>query len=68
MDDPLITARHAAPEYCQTGLKHFCDAAGLDYRTLVTTGYPASQLLALGDQRCTEFVERFLKEAHDGQQ
>ena len=50
-EDPIITVDDVikAGHCVVPGLRDWCAAHGLDFRTFVKTGYPASTLLATGD-------------------
>jgi hypothetical protein len=60
-DDPLITMADARRfGYCVAGVRQQISAAGLDLRTFIASGYPASVLAPTGPQaeRLIAFVRK----------
>jgi len=48
-DDPIVTFREACTVFCVPGVRFFCAANGLDFKTFVQDGYRESVLRATGD-------------------
>jgi hypothetical protein len=57
-DDVIVTMVHLrAAKLCSRGGRRWCDRYGLDWQTFRQRGYPASVLLATGDEFAFKVVE-----------
>lgn len=57
-DDPIITANDVrkAGHCIVPGLRDWCVVHNLDFRTFIKEGYPASVLLATGDELAARVI------------
>jgi hypothetical protein len=51
---------------CVTGYRLFAEHAGIDFRTAIKTGIPASKLLATGDFRAEAAVNYAIERIKNG--
>jgi len=57
-DELMINIKHAkALKYCSKGVRNFFNKHGLDYSAFVTTGVPASKIMATNDLMAIRMVE-----------
>lgn len=67
IEEPNITIDEIrAVGHCPKGIRRWCEANDIDFKTLIRDGFPKEVLLATGDGIAEDAIQKIMARRHSG--